>query len=202
MIKYKGTVTERYFEISLKEAIERNKNRGASVPEEVIHNMYTKYIKNKEMPIRDVYFPKRSTDISNPLGLPEAIIVDIDGTLAINVSRNHYDMARVLEDAPNKPIIKLVRLLSVHYPVIIFSGRDSCEEDTRLWLNEHEVPFMELYMRQTGDTRKDCIVKEEMYRKNIEKRFHVAYIIDDRSQVVKMWRRIGLTCLQVNDGDF
>ena len=27
-------------------------------------------------------------------------------------------------------------------------------------------------------------------------------IFDDRNKVVEMWRRLGITCLQVDDGDF
>ena len=30
----------------------------------------------------------------------------------------------------------------------------------------------------------------------------ILFVLDDRSQVVKMWRELGLTCLQVADGNF
>ena len=36
----------------------------------------------------------------------------------------------------------------------------------------------------------------------IKDKYQVDYVLDDRNQVVEMWRSLGLTCLQVADGDF
>lgn len=52
------------------------------------------------------------------------------------------------------------------------------------------------------DFRPDWVVKEEIYHNDIEPHFNVHFALDDRDQVVKMWRRLGLTCLQVADGNF
>ena len=30
----------------------------------------------------------------------------------------------------------------------------------------------------------------------------LVHTLDDRDRVVKMWRKLGLTCLQVNEGNF
>lgn len=57
-------------------------------------------------------------------------------------------------------------------------------------------------MRKDGDFRKDSIVKEEIYREWIEPFHEVLFCIDDRKQVVDMWRSIGLTCLQCAEGNF
>jgi hypothetical protein len=40
--------------------------------------------------------------------LPRAIIVDIDGTLAIKGDRDIFDYSKVHLDLPNKPIVDLV----------------------------------------------------------------------------------------------
>ena len=32
--------------------------------------------------------------------------------------------------------------------------------------------------------------------------YNVKFVLDDRNRVVEMWRSLGLTCLQVADGDF
>jgi hypothetical protein len=58
-----------------------------------------------------------------------------------------------------------------------------------------------LYMRQDGDFRRDDIVKQEILDKYIDKD-RVLFVLDDRDQVVDMWRRNGLTCFQVAEGDF
>jgi len=70
------------------------------------------------------------------------------------------------------------------------------------WLIENEVDFDELHMRNPGDQRKDSVVKREMFDEFIKDKYNVLFVVDDRDQVVEMWRSMGLTCLQVNYGDF
>jgi hypothetical protein len=58
-------------------------------------------------------------------------------------------------------------------------------------------------MRAEKDNRKDSIIKRELFDKHIRDKYHVDFVLDDRDQVVRMWRReLGLTCLQVNYGNF
>ena len=57
-------------------------------------------------------------------------------------------------------------------------------------------------MREADDYREDSIVKAEMYDKYVKDKYHINFVLDDRNQVVKMWREIGLFCLQVADGNF
>jgi hypothetical protein len=57
-------------------------------------------------------------------------------------------------------------------------------------------------MRQTDDNRKDSIIKEEIYDAHIRGKYNVLFVLDDRDQVVQMWRSLGLTVLQCNEGDF
>jgi hypothetical protein len=117
------------------------------------------------------------------------------------------------DDSPIQTTIDIVTALSPNYRVIFMSGRpDSCRQDTIDWLNKYmpglrwpfNAPIVEtLFMRPTGDMRQDYIVKEELYRKYIEPFYNVKLVLDDRDQVVSMWRdRLGLTCWQVNKGDF
>ena len=58
-------------------------------------------------------------------------------------------------------------------------------------------------MRATGDVRKDWIVKKELYKAHVKGQYFINFILDDRNQVVDLWRLdLGLPCLQVNYGDF
>jgi len=57
-------------------------------------------------------------------------------------------------------------------------------------------------MREAQDTRKDSIVKQELYQKYVQDKYNVSFILDDRQQVVDMWRSFGLTVFQVAEGDF
>ncbi len=139
---------------------------------------------------------------------PLAIICDIDGTVALKGDRDPYDWTRVIEDAPNTPVISAVRMhQSCGFKAIFVSGRmDCCRMDTWRWLRRFGLTeFGEpiLYMRATGDTRSDVVVKSEIYRADIEPEWNVRVVFDDRNSVVKMWReKFGLTVFQVAEGDF
>lgn len=130
------------------------------------------------------------------------IIVDIDGTIAFRGERDPYCWEDVINDEPNKPIISLIMQLEQWNDLIFVSGRkDLCRNDTITWLNKYGFDDFELHMRRADDYRSDEIVKKEIYEKHIYPR-QVRWVFDDRDKVVKMWRELGLTCLQVAEGDF
>lgn len=52
-----------------------------------------------------------------------------------------------------------------------------------------------------ADKRRDSLVKRGLLEE-IGQLYAVRGVLDDRNQVVEMWRAAGLTCLQVADGDF
>ena len=92
------------------------------------------------------------------------------------------------------------------YIICIVSGRPirflelEVGKQTVAWLKENGVRYDHIFMRQSADKRDDTIVKKEILDKLPKDR--VAYVLDDRSSVVKMWREAGLTCLQVAEGNF
>lgn len=143
---------------------------------------------------------------------PRAIICDIDGTLALIGNRNPYDYTDVINDQPNFPIIGILNThvfldnLNPHWErtrIILMTGREeTCREDTEKWLDHNGVIFDELYMRPEGDRRKDYVVKQELYEQHIKKNLAVMFVLEDRNKAVKMWRYLGLTCLQVAEGNF
>jgi hypothetical protein len=57
-------------------------------------------------------------------------------------------------------------------------------------------------MRAESDFRKDSIVKKELFDNHIKNKYFIEYVLDDRNQVVDMWRDMGLKCLQVQEGNF
>jgi hypothetical protein len=137
-----------------------------------------------------------------------AVIVDIDGTLAdmgkgIESHRGPYDWSRVDEDRPVDDVVTIVRALSESFKIIIVSGRDrSCESETTNWLIKHDIQCDVLCMRPAGSNSPDERIKEDIYWSKIAPYYRVIAVLDDRNKVVDMWRRIGLTCLQVADGSF
>jgi predicted kinase len=183
--------------VDLDTCLERNRKRENSVPEKVIYDMYYKYI----------YCEKNA--VKRNEGFPPAIMVDIDGTIAIRNDRSPYDMTKVDTDLPRYEVIEIVQALSKDNIIIFISGRtDDGEELTRKWINDHIFTdplyqAYDLYMRKKGDDRRDSIVKKELYDNFIKNDYDVKFVLDDRRQVVDMWRNeCNLLCLEIADHRF
>ena len=143
-----------------------------------------------------------------------AIMVDVDGTLALmHHKRSPFDWDKVGMDLPNKSVITLVNNLyklreiaycaSEEIAILIMSGRDgSCNKETKNWLDEHKVKYDDFFMRPEGNFEKDSVVKHRIYIEEIYPHYDVQFVLDDRNQVVDMWRSIGLPCFQVAPGNF
>lgn len=143
----------------------------------------------------------------------KAIIVDLDGTLCDTRHRQHHMAAEkknwmafyegISQDEPNQWCLELVRAMAYRCEIVFVSGRpDTYREITEAWLKPHLGLPQYLYMRREGDFRKDSVVKEEIYRRDIEPKHEILFCIDDRQQVVDAWRELGLVCLQCAKGDF
>lgn len=148
----------------------------------------------------EIYIPDKS--------LQRAFLCDIDGTVANHEEiRGHYEYEKVLQDKPISHIINIVESLSYNpwYPVFVSGRFAECLVDTVSWLHTH-MPFLsqgyELYMRTQGDYRPDYVIKSEIFDSHIRHRYCVEFAIDDRNQVVDMWREADIPCLQVAPGDF
>lgn len=144
-------------------------------------------------------------------GLPEAIICDIDGTLAHMTDRSPYDYSAVLTDVLDKTIEDILYAYKLYTggKVFIVSGRDhTCRTDTVKWLNDNSVTYDRLFMRDAdrrddrGNKIPDYVIKYEIFNREMRGKYNIAYVLDDRKQVVDMWRKLGLKCLQVAEGDF
>ena len=134
----------------------------------------------------------------------KAIICDLDGTLALMGERKPFDWHLVGNDAPNKPVIDLVKRYSIDHGIFIVSGRsEECRVQTVRWLKRHQVPCLCLFMRKANDYRKDAVVKREIWEQQVMPMgYQITFALDDRNQSVEFWRSLGLTCLQVAEGDF
>jgi predicted kinase len=184
-------VDDRFLAVPLEECIARDLKRCNSVGERVIRQMHRQYVKLPVVP-----YPVDPA-------LPTVVLCDIDGTLAhMGDRRSPYDWARVGDDDLDGDIAAILGWIP--HRIILLSGRDEvCRPETEVWLTRHAVRYEALYMRPAGDVRKDSLVKRELFDQHIRGQFNVAFVLDDRDQVVRMWRyELGLKVLQVADGDF
>lgn len=170
--------------------IKRDLERPNSVGSKVINRMYNQYLAHKETP-----------QIIE--GAPNAIMCDLDGTLALFPGRDPYERDFTKDDL-NIPVYMIIMgYIDLGHKVILCSGRkDKFRAQTEQWLKEKQIPYDFLYMREGEDERKDYIVKKEIYDNNIRDKYNIDFVLDDRDQVVYLWRNLGLTCLQVANGDF
>jgi predicted kinase len=198
-----------FTDVPIEECIRRDLDRpeDVRVGAEAIRRMHARYLAGKNLPLPIPWIePGGPAVVYEPdPDLPPAVLVDIDGTVALMTTRGPYDWARVGEDAPNLAVIAAVRAMhAAGHSIVFCSGRDAvCREETEAWLELFVgVPYEALYMRPEGDSRKDSIVKREIFDENIRDKWRIVGVFDDRQQVVRMWRGLGLTVFQVAEGDF
>lgn len=177
------------FDTPVSVCIERDPFRSAPVGAKVIRDMWLKYIVQPA--------PKYKPE------LLDVILCDIDGTLAHMDGRGPYDWSRVGEDKPDATVSDILVRYYGKARIVLLSGRDgSCRPETETWLSDSAIPYQELYMRAADDNRKDYVIKRELYEQKIKGNYNVLFVLDDRDQVVDLWRELGLKCLQVASGTF
>lgn len=197
----------KYFPVELEEAIRRDRERDKSVGEDVIRKMWNQFNLSKGLPSFNFEEKKQIEPYVPDTSKPPAVIVDIDGSVALMNNRSPYDYSLVSTDLPNHPVVETVLSLRDRgYTLLFVSGReDSCYEDTRKWLDTNlslEFDDVGLYMRKSGDYRKDSQIKEEIFNEHIRDNYNVLLVLDDRMQTTKRWREMDLTCLQCAEGNF
>ena len=141
------------------------------------------------------------------------VICDIDGTVAnldhrIKFVRSMpknwsaFNLA-IPHDKPIDHTILIIRSLKVLGCDIVFaSGRsEDTRESTTKWLMKYVLPEPILYMRATGDFRKDSIVKKEILDQIRIEHGEPDMVFDDRKQVVDMWIEEGIFVFDVGQGE-
>ena len=92
--------------------------------------------------------------------------------------------------------------------IAIFSGRtDKNKMTTKHWLVKNNVPWCMLKMRPTKG--QDAFTPDDQLKQSWLDGWvsqvgkdSIVGVFDDRLKVVDMWRKNGLTCFQVAEGNF
>jgi predicted kinase len=193
--EFKAGVEIKEFDVPVDECIERDSKRPNPVGAKVIRGMFNQYIR-PNMAVKQNHL------------LPKAVIVDMDGTLAlISPERSPYEDDKADKDTLNETVAHVVVAYAnaAEAAVLVVSGRDEgrSREVTRKWLDRHRIPYDFIFMRKAGDVRKDAIIKREIFDQHIRDKFYVTAVFDDRLAVTRMWRDdLGLQTFQVDWGDF
>lgn len=186
--------------------IERDSKREIPIGEKVIRQQWKKY--------RDYIICTSIKEMlsKQPLpnkDLPDCIIVDMDATLCFNTEMRPFfgpgAAENMIKDVPNIPICNLARNYcdAADCALIVITGRDeSCREATMNWLDNHWLHPTELLMRPEGSFISGSEQKRIIYENEIKDKYNVVFVLEDNSKVVQMYRDLGLTVLQVNEGKF
>ena len=193
------------FDVPLKTCLERDAQREKSVGSKVLERMYKDFEILKDsfhfqpankLRTRKTIVPDFKSE------LPQAIIVDIDGTLTTGPHQNRspYDWDKVHLDTPNQIVIEQTKFhRSLGRKVLITSGRDEqCRKLTTEWLDFYGVEYDELFMRPHDNMQKDTLIKREIYNSKIKGVYNVLCVLDDRLSVLEMWNDLGLFTFNVN----
>lgn len=203
-------IMDEFLDVPLSECLRRDQQRENPVGDGVIVNMHNKYLsggRRPHVPELDAAVTGRPYEPDETL--PRAVCVDLDGTVALHEGvRGPYDTSLYHLDRVNRNVMDAIYMeQACHRKIIFCSGRDEeFRPETEEWIGRHFLPKpgggWTLFMRPQGDRRNDAVVKLELFDKYIRDNYNVQRVYDDRDRVIKMWRSLGLTVLQVNYGDF
>lgn len=197
-----ATLTHKDFPISLEEAQRRNAARDRVVDPTVIERMYKNNLgPNGEFHLFPGSYPVKP--FKKPAKREHAFIVDMDGSLDdvrtvrhfVKGKFRNFDMFhRSSLWTPANPEVKDM-VMDAHmagYKIVITTARNEAyREVTQKWLDDMNIPYDNIFMREDGDARHDYIVKDEMLVE-VRKYYDVVHAIDDNPQAVGTWVKNGI----------
>ena len=191
-----ATCSEKLFSANVGVAVGRT-----DVPDSVVYRQAAQFAKIKPVVSR---LPEPIRPIVMGEDRPEALIVDVDGTLAHNNPdnpRDPYDGSRAHEDLVDETQAEILNGLDERYYICIVTGRGLRHRQvTEEWLYNHGVPYDHLWTRPDNDTSvPDAWVKYQI-AKEIAKTHKIVGVFDDRECVVDMWRSAGIKTFDVGQG--
>ena len=160
--------------------------------------------------------------------MKEVIISDLDGVLAAsNPDAFPFNQPAIVWDAMQGHVREVLRDLHCIEPTctiwrmlvgspsvesastigalyeswIITSRYEIFREVTEDWLSRHRIPFSKLVMQPVNKFRhgiefKKFILDSELYNR------HIALALEDRTIIVREYRKRGILTFQTTDGDF
>lgn len=135
---------------------------------------------------------------------PQAVIVDVDGTLANVDQYRHHVLTRPKNfeafhreamEAP--PIQSTIDWVLDHHRegrviIVVTARMSSWFRETTDWLDKHlPVPYFGPAMRKNKDYRPDYIIKREILD-NLREMYDIVAAIDDNPHVVELWESEGI----------
>ncbi len=174
-----------FTDVDVEECIARDRDRPDQqrrVGEAVIRDMHQRFLAGRELPlpVPSVEPPAAPRPYEPPPGALPAVLCDIDGTLAADAAVGAaLGAARAAGDR-----------------VLLASGRP----ETHRGELEHSLAatglgYDALHLRRAGDTRRNAVVKVELFDEHIREQFRVRYVLAGPG--AQVWRSLTLTVFQL-----
>lgn len=134
----------------------------------------------------------------------KAIIVDLDGTLAL-IERDPYtEQHLIMEDRLNGTLYDVVMFYKeLGHDILIVTGR--WEEHFSLtmdWLKQFKIEPTELLMRPVTNYDSGTRLKEWYLENIIQNKYDVVLAFEDVFKIAQMYRRHGVPCWQVSQDPY
>ena len=144
------------------------------------------------------------------------IIFDVDGTLMDIEHRRHFvnngnsDWESFLDpeimalDKPNWPVVNVALMMNTGMnKIIMVSARNERHREvTEEQMADVGLGNCFLFLRGDDDFRSDEVFKKDVLDELRAVDMDPDLVFDDRNSVVDMWRKEGIPCFQVAEGDF
>ena len=131
---------------------------------------------------------------------PDAVICDLDGTLALLNGRDPFDWNKIGNDKVNTPVQELLALYHhAGFRILIVSGRDeNAGAATQAWLKKNKIKYDKLFLRSVRDNTSNVDFKRSLYLERIHGNYHIHAVLEDQPEAAAVYRNeFNLTVLQV-----
>lgn len=192
------TIEFKDFFIPVEECIRRDVMRTNPIGEKTIKSLFHKYM---PLIVGSEHRKKIESQPTYRADKPDCIIVDMDGTLAFNLSGRSFfdDIDMIKYDTPLLATVSILRAMKMTGTCNIFivTGRsEKSREATEVWLAENNIPFDKVFMREEGDFSHSNDFKQKVYEDNIKNNYNVLFVLDDDTKCMKMYQDQGLICMK------
>lgn len=211
-----------FFEVDRIKIIINGVNLGEFIYKEIMNQSVEEILLSSDNSLRTL-----NCDFLNDFYMDRKVIfVDMDYTLSIPKHREHklphkipeYSSLEVSdkldlwkeyfkgcsEDPRNEDIIKIVNILSNTCDIIILTARDyTAYDETKLWLENNNINYSNILMRDVGDQRPAPVVKMEIINnwKSVNPNSVIDLIIDDDERNIKEFEKNGYKTIHVRKND-
>lgn len=149
--------------------------------------------------------------------LPNAVIFDIDGTVADTSSRlfliqpppgEKKNWGKFFRDSINdkrfehaKTVYDGLRILYTEKSIFFVTARpENNRKITEEWLEKNGFgQYRALYMRPDTERKPDFEVKRDIYFQHFKDKYNVDMVFEDRLHVAKMWRELNIPVFLCGD---